>query len=75
MFVDCSCLKIGCHVKKKIILKLFSSLVVVYLVYSCYQQCSFLVITQSKCPLMKFIVSFQTGNVLKMTGHGEKFTF
>ena len=40
------------------------------------QQCSFLVITQSKCSLMKFIVSFQTGNVLKSTsvGLGDKFT-
>ena len=41
-----------------------------------YQQCSFLVITQSKCSLMKFIVSLQTGNVLKSTsvGLGDKFT-
>ena len=41
------------------------------------QQCSFLVITQSKCPLMKLIVSFQTGNVLKTTsvGHGDEFNF
>ena len=48
--------------KKKIILKLFINNVVSL---------------TSKCPLMKFTVSFQTGNVLKMTsvGHGEKFTF
>ena len=45
--------------------------------YVIFQQCSFLVITLSKSPLMKFIVSFQTDNVLKSTsvGRGDKFTF
>ena len=33
--------------------------------------------TQSKRPLMKLIVSFQAGNVLKTTsvGHGDEFNF
>ena len=62
VFVDFSCLQVGCHVKNN--------------TQVIYQQCSFLVMTQSKCSLMKFIVSLQTGNVLKSTsvGLGDKFT-
>ena len=45
--------------------------------YVICQQCGFLVKTQGKSPLMKFIVSFHTDNVLKSTsvGRGDKFTF
>ena len=64
MFVDYGCLKVGYHVKRNY-------------TWVIYQQCIFLVITQTECPLVKFIVSFQTGNVLKSTsvGRGDKFTF